>query len=205
MVICIPPSQHAEFSALINQTLQHRKTVFIDELGWSIPAQGLIERDEFDDHATYFISVRNQRVLSSTRLLPTDQPHLMSEYFDDLCQGGAPRAPDILEISRMCVSPQMRSPARRSYEISKLVTACLEYSLLRDVRALSFVTSTGFIPSMLRVGLTLLPLGLPRPTETDIISAWQLQVSPHALDALSSHFKMTLPLMRMADQIRIAA
>ena len=86
--------------------LRHR--VFNDNLGWEIPERDLLEIDDFDSRALHGVVFSGPLLAGYVRALPTTEPYLLSEHFPQLLDGPPPRSPDVVEISRFCVDPQMR-------------------------------------------------------------------------------------------------
>src|SRR5690242_15695686 len=109
MLHLIKGVDHPREAALVASMLADRKRVFVDLLGWDVPHDGTIERDEFDhDDSEYLIFARGDDHIASVRLLRTDRRHLLGSVFPELCEGDVPGGPDIREISRFCISPRHR-------------------------------------------------------------------------------------------------
>lgn len=82
---------------------RYRHKVFIETLGWELPAQAGLELDQFDRPDTMYLAAREEdgRLVGTARLLPTDQPYLLAELFPQLLGGAQPpRSADVWEISR---------------------------------------------------------------------------------------------------------
>jgi acyl-homoserine lactone synthase len=81
-----------------------RKAVFVDELGWTIPTQGALEIDRYDDdRAVYGFSFDYERNLTmACRYRPTDDCSLLTDFFRHAIAPGAPdpTGPGIWEITR---------------------------------------------------------------------------------------------------------
>ncbi len=60
---------------------------------------------KFDtDAATYILGMQDGQVVTSARLIPTSEPHLVSEVFPDMCEFTCvPRRPDFAEWTRTYV------------------------------------------------------------------------------------------------------
>src|SRR3546814_5965559 len=69
-----------------------RKEVFIDLLKWDLPVLAdEFEVDQFDRQAEYLILLeQGVKHRASTRLLRTDQPHLLGNLYPHLCAGPVP-------------------------------------------------------------------------------------------------------------------
>ena len=80
--------------AVLRAMFAARKSVFVDLLKWQIPVlDGRFEVDQFDDeHARYIIlSEPDGTHLASTRLLPTQRPHILDSFYARLCDAPPPR------------------------------------------------------------------------------------------------------------------
>ena len=109
MLQIITAKNRSKFDELCDSMYRDRKAVFIDRLGWGLKVcDGEREIDQFDTpDAVYVIEAEAGRHLASLRLLPTIKPHLMSDVFPFLCDGEVPRGPDIWELTRLCVNPDL--------------------------------------------------------------------------------------------------
>src|SRR3546814_9533261 len=93
-----------------------RKEVFIDLLKWDLPVLAdEFEVDQFDRQAEYLILLeQGVKHRASTRLLRTDQPHLLGNLYPHLCAGPVPTGTTIREITRFCLDRHQRASERRS-------------------------------------------------------------------------------------------
>lgn len=92
----LPGSLEAELD-----TYRHR--IFVDTLGWDLPTQNGLERDQFDRPDTVYVvaSQLDGGVCGCARLLPTTRAYLLAEVFPGLMNGTPlPSAPDVWELSR---------------------------------------------------------------------------------------------------------
>lgn len=163
-----------------------RKHVFVDLLRWNIPHRDGLECDHFDDcHAEYLIlrDPDSERHVASLRLLCTERPHLMTEVFPTLCIGGAPRGPDVREITRFCVAPHGRSSDRKLAR-NRLARAMVEYGLLTGVRSFTAACDMGFLSEVLSAGWDCRPLGPPQIIDGRPVGALQINISPATLTVL---------------------
>ena len=67
-----------------------------------------------DEYAEYIIlcDPRSERHLGSLRILRTDRPHILGDVFPMLCEGEVPVGPEIRELTRLCLSPDLRAADR---------------------------------------------------------------------------------------------
>ncbi|MGE7960533.1 acyl-homoserine-lactone synthase [Pseudomonas sp. NPDC089530] len=95
--------------ALRDDLGRYRHAVFIEQLGWQMPAaisRPGHEADQFDHSETrYTLALDSaQQIHGCARLLPTTQPYLLSEVFGFLCDRPLPRQDDTWEISRFAAT-----------------------------------------------------------------------------------------------------
>lgn len=97
-----------------------RKRLFVDEMGWEIPHDGIIEHDQYDhENATYTIILEKNQVIAGARILPTTQrKNGWSYMIKDACDGkidqiprnlmtDAPVQNHVYEITRFTVDPDL--------------------------------------------------------------------------------------------------
>jgi acyl-homoserine lactone synthase len=142
-----------------------RHEVYVVERNWKDLARpdGL-ERDQFDNQdATYILATDNGQVIGGSRLVPTTQPHLLSEVFPYLASvRGLPRAIDIYEWTRMFVIKSRRE-GRTMGGQARGVVICgvLEYCLDSGIASLTALIEMFWLPLFHSMGWKLTPLGLP--------------------------------------------
>ena len=189
MVFVVDWNSRRLFEDALEQMHQTRRAVFVDRLGWPLQVDGAgREIDEFDTpEAEYLLDIEPEsgRLLGSLRLLRTDRPHLLSEHFTDLCEAEIPRGRAIREISRLVTAPD--APRERRMRIQhRLAGALLEYGLELGLSAYTLVTHTTWMPTLLCVGWSCRPLGLPQPRDGQLIGALMIEVTREGLAAQRS-------------------
>src|SRR3954468_3535603 len=102
MIDLVLPEARFRFAGPLMEMHRDRKQVFVDLLGWSLPALGSwIEVDQFDnDHAVYLLARQHGSHQGSVRLLPSTGSTMLASLFGDLCPDGVPVGEDVWEISR---------------------------------------------------------------------------------------------------------
>ena len=88
---------------MLFELAHYRHRVFVQGLGWKLPAGQRIELDEFDRRDTkYVIALNSQRkIIGTARLLSTELPYLLKEVFPGLLGGARfPHSPQMWELSR---------------------------------------------------------------------------------------------------------
>ncbi len=157
-----------------------RKSVFIDLLKWDLPVlAGQYEIDCFDDeHARYLIITDlDHQHLASARLLPTTRPHILDTLFPGLCEQAPPRGQDIWEITRFCLGRQLRAAERLQLR-NRLVSAIADHALRTGITKYTGVAEIAWLQQILSFGWKCRPLGLPLPSETGMLGALEIDISP---------------------------
>ena len=177
------------------QMHRDRKRVFVDRLGWRLPVRdGQYEVDQFDgESAVYLLATDSQgNHEGSLRLLPTTGPHLLSEVFPDLCEGGVPRGPDIWEITRLCTAPDLADPrpVRQA-----LLLGVVEFALLNGVRRYTCMTHVPYLNAVLAVGWDCAPLGLPREDAGVMVGAIAINMTQETLTLVRERTGHAAPVL----------
>ncbi|PBN43527.1 acyl-homoserine-lactone synthase [Sphingobium sp. D43FB] len=162
--------------ALLADMYRDRKRVFIDLLGWDLPAlDDRFEIDQFDGPDTLYLIVGSpdDNHLGSIRLLPTDRPTVIGEIFDHLCEAGAPASPRIWELSRLCLSPRIRAARRREVR-NRLLTSAVKIAMENGATHLCCVIYAWYMPEVLSYGWRCRPLGLPQPDPSGLVIALEI-------------------------------
>jgi len=186
MVHLISLRNSIQQSHSLDAMFRERKKVFIDLLKWDIAADGPHERDQFDDQFAEYLIVcdpDNNDHMGSLRLLRTDRPHILGDLFADLCDGEVPRGPDVLEITRLCLSPRLRASDRRLVR-NRLATALVEYALLTGITSYTGVAEIGWLNQILALGWRCNPLGLPQPVGNMLLGALQIHIDADSIRLL---------------------
>ena len=162
-----------------------RYEIYVKQRRWRAVARPInIEIDAFDnEHALYVLALdTNGKIVGGSRLVPTLQPHLMSEVFPGLAGGRPPRAAEIFEWTRFFVVPSLRTQGASSPVAGFVLCGLLEAAQSLGIRQISVVCEA-FWPKRLRaLGWTLTELGdvLEHP-DGDII-ALLIDVTPEAVE-----------------------
>lgn len=164
--------------ALANM-FRERKRVFIDLLGWDVPVLAdSFEVDQFDGvQTTYLVLARQDGThLGSMRLLPSDQPNILASIFPYLCEAEPPLDPNIWEISRFCLSRDLRAHDRRVVR-NQLITTAVCFALDNGIKAFCCVADMGWLSQILSFGWKCAPLGLPQPLPCGLTGAMQIDIN----------------------------
>lgn len=139
---------------LLESMFEDRKRLFIDLLDWDLTVvDERLEIDRFDDaYATYIIAAdRAGRHLASMRLLPSTRPHLLGTLFERLCTNGVPVGPDIFEITRLCLPPNLLRSERMRLR-DGLIRAMVDHALDRGINRFTGVVTARFREQILGMG-----------------------------------------------------
>lgn len=187
MMLTVDQTNRTAERVALRAMFEARKRVFIDLLKWDLPVlAGRYELDQFDDgHATYLILCDNdRRHLASARLLPTTRPGILNSLYPHLCAGPVPAGPDIFEITRFCLSRDLRALDRRDAR-DRLVTALARYGLERGIRTYIGVAEMGWLQQILAFGWDCSPLGLPQPDGPRLLGALRIDLDAQTLAKLA--------------------
>lgn len=179
MVVTAQATQSPFESRALRAMFEARKRVFVDLLKWDVPVlDGRYEIDQFDnEHAIYLIVADDKgEHLGSARLLKTVRPHILDTLFPELCAGAPPRGPEVMEITRFCLSRE-QSAASRIDTRNRLVTALAQYGLEHGITTYTGVAELPWLQQILAFGWRCRPLGLPRTIGSKMLGALRIEIS----------------------------
>lgn len=167
---------------------QHRvrHDIYVDERGWeALRSRDRLERDQFDnDDAVYLLAIENDRVVGGSRFSPTTKPHMLGEVFPHLAEiGGVPRAPDIVEWTRLFAIKGRRASWRGNGTIGQLLCSGIEWCLSEEISAFTFLFEMWHLPKIHDTGWKVIPLGLQTLIENDWWLAAKVPVDERMLRA----------------------
>lgn len=166
-----------------DEFLRRRHDFFVDQKGWRPPSPDGRELDQFDSSvATYILGIEDGRVVTSARLIPTSEPHLVSEVFPHLCElnGGPPRRADWAEWTRTFVVPEKRGTGLKG-TLTQLCCALMEYALDEGLDAIGGIQETYFVPHHKRLRWKVMPMGLAQEVAGEWCIVAYMQVDEAAL------------------------
>jgi acyl-homoserine lactone synthase len=150
------------YKKLLDRYFRIRHDIYVKQRKWLEIARPIdIEIDAYDtENAIYLLALDDRaRIIGGSRLVPTSQPHLLSEVFPMLVRGDLPRAADIFEWTRFFVIPSLRRRSQPSPIAGIILCGLLEAALELKIRQISVVCEA-FWPERLRaLGWTLTMLG----------------------------------------------
>jgi acyl-homoserine lactone synthase len=169
----------------LDQAHRLRHQIYIDELKWKglTPRPDGREYDQFDTpSAIQLLAIENDAVCGGTRLVPSTEPHLLSDVFPHLAAvRGVPRGDEIAEWTRFYVAPARREEHQASKVGSTILASLIEYALDEGITAISVVLNTFWLPRFLGYRWKVDPLGLPTIHDGEWLIAVLIHVTPDAL------------------------
>ncbi len=206
MVHIVSGANRHRFKRLIDQMHRDRKRLFVDRFKWDVKViEGEFELDEFDtDDAVYLIETDpSGNHLASVRLLATSRPHLLSTVFHSLCDGPIPTGDDVMELTRLCVSPEIASP--EAARLCNLMwVASVEFALLFGVSQYTGVSQAQCLSSLLSAGWEIVPLSLPREIHGQLTGAIVIKITPETLRRARARFGYRYPVLEVIPQTKAA-
>ena len=148
----------------LEQHFRLRHEIYVGERGWyDLDRPDGREVDAFDtEDAVYLLGILpGHGVVAGSRLVPSLQPHLMSDVFPQLAPHGVLRANDIFEWTRIFVVPALRRRGSPCVAAGIVYCAIIEFCLLKDIRQLSIVCETYWVDRLAKLGWNPRPLGEP--------------------------------------------
>jgi len=176
----------------LEQMWHQRHQIFVERLGWTLDTVNMKEMDQFDHADTRYVLYINEKgdVEGGFRLLPSHEPHLMSDVFPGLCAYGVPRGDTIWEISRFYSVTARKFNLGKNRSVDSLMVGLMEYGMMQGIKQYTFVVSTPMFPLVLRSGWDVAPLGLPTVYENDIILAFSLYVNERSRTRILDNTRM---------------
>ncbi len=151
------------YGDMLDQFFRARHDIYVEEKGWRQASQDGREIDQFDtEKATYLIGEVDGEVMTGTRLIPTAEPHLLSEIFPDMADfKGLVRCPDVAEWTRGFITRKFREKGHGPIK-GQFCGTVMEYCLLEGITAIGGVQEMHWLPLWKRFRWTVRPVGNPR-------------------------------------------
>jgi acyl homoserine lactone synthase len=212
MFTTIQPHEISASASLLTQYFKLRKKVFFDQLKWSVPVEGDIERDSYDDaDPTYLLWTDQSRkvIYGGLRLMPTTGPTLLHDVFH-ATHGRNPDliAPDVWEGTRMCLDeaalardlPHMEP----GHAFDMMFVALCEASLGLGIRSLVSNFEATMSRIYRRAGLTWTLKGQADGYGLRPVYCAEFDVSGAVLERLRARHRLSAPLFHRGAQFRPA-
>ncbi len=205
MIYIVSGRDIKQYPELSEQVHRLRHEVFVEELGWSdlASADGL-ERDQFDrPDAVHHICVRDGKVAGYLRMLPSVEPHLLSDVFPGLCEGPLPRGLDTYEMSRYCVAPAYREGRRGVSSVgSELMAGGVEWGLACGVSKIVTEVETIWVLRWLQLKFLVRPLGFETQIGKQRIVATLLEFNRSTLQTIREYRKHWTPVVSFLGELQ---
>jgi N-acyl-L-homoserine lactone synthetase len=174
----------------------YRYEVFIETLGWQLPVENGLERDQFDRPDTLYVIARdaNESVCGCARLLPTTQAYLLDEVFPGLMNGApAPHASHVWELSRFSTKATgetavlSRDEARRRFCV--LFAAVVKAAMEQGATRLITFTAMGVERILRSIGMHAHRVGPPQLIDDEPVLAMWIELDDQTCRALNVPFR----------------
>lgn len=167
---------------------QYRHKIFIERLGWPLPVEDGLERDQFDHQDTFYVITREPdgAICGCARLLPTTEPYLLSEVFPHLLAGmPAPNAHDVWELSRFSAAPiDTASAIDLALNTRTLLAAAVKSAMELGAKRLITVSPLGIERLLHRMGVHAHRAGPPALADGKPIFACWIEIDDMTCTAL---------------------
>jgi N-acyl-L-homoserine lactone synthetase len=163
MAILIRHHHREALAGLVDQLHRLRRRVFVERLKWSLPeGDGLHEIDQFDSADCLHLVVVDAggRVRATSRVTPSLSPNLTCDVLAAEMGVTFPRGPDIAEVSRLCIDPDLDEDGR-SAALLELRIAQVEVFARFGWKRTIGVAYERTLQAWIRSGMTVQVLGPP--------------------------------------------
>jgi acyl-homoserine lactone synthase len=200
MIRLITSSQAERHRELLEKVYRFRHRFFVDRLGWeALRKPDGREIDQFDAvPCIHIVNVEDGEIAGYARLLPSMGPHLLRDVYPEILGGGeGPRAPDIWEWTRFCVSPDRREGPRGSDKSTgRMYAAVVETGLYLGITAFLNQFHPIYITRVLELGFDAQPLALPTTYAGEPVVAMCSGISETTLSTIRAVFGLEGPVLR---------
>ncbi|MEN9868101.1 MAG: hypothetical protein RL748_3691 [Pseudomonadota bacterium] len=167
----------------------YRHKIFIERLGWQLPVQNGLERDQFDRPDTLYVVARDDHgdICGCGRLLPTTRPYLLGEVFPHLMNGALPPASqDVWELSRFAVVDlkNVANSAQQARYTRELLAAAVQVVRQQGGSRLITVSPLGIERLLLRMGVNAHRAGPPVLVDGKPVFACWIEIDEQTCRAL---------------------
>lgn len=160
-----------DYDDIMEKVWRFRHCQFVERLGWEACRRADDrEIDQFDgQEAIHLPLIVGGEVVGYSRLLPTLQPHLLSDVYPHLMDGAEwPRGERIFEWTR-CIA-EISDKTIGNVPISNiLMTGVMEYCLVAGIDMLVVQTHPKLVNLLLTTGWDVMPLAAPSMLDGSLI------------------------------------
>jgi N-acyl-L-homoserine lactone synthetase len=189
---------------LAEDVFRFRTRLFVQELGWSLPTEKGVERDQFDtDNATYCALFHDAEVVGCFRAIRCDFPYLANTVFPHLATVKTyPTSPDALEISRLGVYPGHHAASALLYSLM------VRFAFSRNVKRLVAIAELSHERLLNKIGLTTVRYGKINIVGFKDDGTWILAVAgeiplPHEQSSRIRRFLQLSQQMDIVDETHV--
>jgi acyl-homoserine lactone synthase len=164
-----------------------RHEQFVERLGWhALRREDGREIDQFDhEQALHLALVKEDEVVGYSRLLPTTEPHLLSDVYPQIMHGGRwPRGPDIFEWTR-CVVAAGDILINGVPAAHVLMTGVMEFCLTAGIASLVVETHPKLVNLLISTGWNVNTLAVSSCLDNEVIVP--IQATPSVSGLLRHH------------------
>lgn len=169
----------------------YRYSIFVDRLGWNLPCEHGLERDQFDRSDTIYVVAKDESgtICGCARLLPTTKPYLLAEIFPQLLNGTTiPRSTEVWELSRFSSQPAQtdltlsREQARHRFCV--VFAAVVRSAMSRGATRLITFTALGVERILRAIGINAHRAGPPELIDGKPVLALWIELDVQTQTAL---------------------
>jgi acyl homoserine lactone synthase len=181
-----------------NAIAQYRHKIFIERLGWQLPAENGLERDQFDRPDTLYVIARNPSgaICGCARLLPTTRPYLLGDIFPDLLAGlPVPCDDETWELSRFAVASidaEAVSATEAARNTRTLLAAAIRSAAENGARRVITVSPLGIERLLHRMGVHAHRAGPPTLVDGKPVFACWIEIDEQTIAALDIDNKASM-------------
>lgn len=181
-----------------------RHEQFVERLGWeALRKEDRREIDQFDhNRALHLALFRENHVVGYSRLLPTTEPHLLSDVYPQIMKGKIwPRSPTIYEWTR-CVVPkdEIRVNAIRASHV--LMTGVMEFCLVAQITSLIVETHPKLVALLKSLGWEITILREPSVLDGELIVPIEAKPSVSGLMQHHRHYSIQGTTLQLERRFR---
>ena len=179
------------YSEVLDQFFRERHRIYVEEKGWREPSPDRLEKDQFDTEcAVYLVGLEDDRVIAGSRLVPTSEPHLLSEVFPHLCSfKGVVSDPHVAEWTRGFIIPERRERGGILVK-AQFCCAVMEYCLEEGITRVGGIQEMYWLPLWKRFGWKVIPIGEPAKIDGAMCVPAYFDVSEAALTGAQGRAQM---------------
>jgi acyl homoserine lactone synthase len=154
-----------------------RHSVFIERLGWNLPASASLETDDYDTPVTqYLVAFDGEACIGCWRLLPTTGHYMLPEQFASLLQhDDAPCDPSVWELSRFAIRGDSQQPFGFGDATRSMFREVHRFAIDHQIARYVTVTTLGIERMLKHAGVPCERLGRPQRVGAGLAVAIRLR------------------------------